>query len=178
MPSVAEHHTSPGSNLSKNRSGPARRIPRGATSKTDPPVWRMMQQAVAYKKRIRGMERVVTNSQSREDLRSARRRLVEVILLIKSRPEAVTMGTYAVIEDTVTEAKRIFVKAPKAEKRRPENARKKANGKLRKAEMDKSTRYTGEEDPVVLLVGAISERKSRDEVADTFQIELEQSQYN
>lgn len=90
--------------------GYTRRIPRGKTGGSDP-ITRLWRMAEAHQKRIRGMQTSVTSKEAREALKAERRRLVEILNLA---PWAMPTGSQKIIEDAMTEARRIYVEAEKA----------------------------------------------------------------
>ena len=128
------------SSFNNHHGTPVRRIPRGTGQKTDS-ASRMLRQAMANKRRIRGMSQRVLSHEDRLALQAAHSRLVEVIATITGKPEEVTTGTRSIIDETMDEARARYAAADKASKR--SNPRKKTTGQRQKAKA-RPQRYTGE----------------------------------
>lgn len=146
-----------------------RRIPRGTSTVSDSLIC-LKRQAEANRKRIRGMKRRVTNDDDRKALSAAHTVLVEVILCIGLRPEAVKSGTYDVIHGTMAEARAIYTNAEKSTKPR---SRKRKNNDRDDDQPIAPERYTGEEDDKPLNFVLTPSNRCRDAVADAFQATLE-----
>lgn len=156
--------------FSHHHSSPVRRIPRGNGPKTDS-ASHMLRQAMANKRRIRGMSQRVLSHEDRLALQAAHSRLVEVIATITGKPEEVTTGTRSIIDETMDEARARYAAADKASKR--SNPRKKTTGQRKKAKA-RPERYTGEHNKpteVEEIPGLISPPRNvfPDQKADAFQ---------
>lgn len=129
-----------GSSSFSNPNSPVRRIPRGTSQRSDSKS-QLLRQASANRNRIRNMKQRVLEKKDRKALEAERIRLIEVIVIIKNRPEEVTTGTHDVINDAMDEARTIYAAAEKASKR--VNPHKKTVEPRRKAQAQPE-RYTGE----------------------------------
>lgn len=156
----------------KQYSPHVRRIPRGTSTVSDP-LPRLMRQATANHKRVRGMKQRVASNEDRMSLEIERQRLVSVIRAILERPEEVNNGSIFTINNAMSEARAIYAQAPKLTK--PRN-RKRKNNDRDDDQPIAPERYTGEEDTETkVLRPAASTSKSgirRDAKADEWQDSL------
>lgn len=115
------------------------------------------------------MQKRLTAKEDREALKAARERLLEILQLA---PWAIPSGAHAIIEDAMTEARRVYTNAEKAS-RHPRRCDRPEERDSVREKNKKEQRYDGTEKGDRRRTAPASFSQLSDEKAEAFQRELD-----